>query len=740
MSTSTSLRWLVAAASAALLLAFAVACSEAAPAPAPETIVVEKEVVKEVMVPGETVVVEKEVVRTVEVPGETVVQEVVKEVMVPGETVVVEKVVTETVEVPGKTVVQEVVKEVMVPGETVIVEKEVIKTVEVPGETVVVEREVIKTVEVPGETVVVKEEVIKTIEVPVEIVKTVVKEIPGQAYVTDPTNGVTYVAPQYGGTLTFANRRNPPNADQTVGGLGAGYAVSGVLQKLGYANWGIDRSVRDLKNEFLNVSDYVGALAESWAMPDPTTIVFNIRPGVNWHDKAPMNGRELTASDVAFSFHRLRGEGSGFTEPPPQTSYIRSLAIESITAPDDATVVFKLEKVQLSAMLSFIDDSYAYIYPPEVIQQYGDTTDWKNLVGTGPFELVEWVEGDSMTFEKNENYWGYDEKYPAKKLPYIDRLRGLLMPDPAVRIAALRAGRIDFLGHNASSQIRTVDEGLSLLKTNPELNANAYYFRANNAYGFRVNEEPFSDIRVRRAMQMALDLPTINKEYFRDLAVITPQGPMGDFQTGFVVPFEQWPEEIKGYYTYDPEGAMALLDEAGLTPGSNGVRFSTELDVVVTGYDGGLAEIAKEYWKQIGVEVEIKQWDGATKNSRWQEGIAKGMTNFISASPYEPSNALSWLSNGPWNVTGHSEPEYDALFQSILDAETLEEQMRLSREGNMYSVTNHLYVWTALSPWFNFTQPYVAGFNGDFFMGRWQKNSVFARLWIDQALKSQLGR
>ena len=79
------------------------------------------------------------------------------------------------------------------------------------------------------------------------------------------------------------------------------------------------------------------------------------------------------------------------------------------------------------------------------------------------------------------------------------------MPDAATRIAALRAGRVDYLGHNASSQIRTVDEGLSLLKTNPELRASAYYFRSNNAYGFRIYEEPFNDIRVRRAMQMALE-------------------------------------------------------------------------------------------------------------------------------------------------------------------------------------------------------------------------------------------
>ena len=114
MRTSTSLRWLVVVVSAAMLLAVAAACGTERVEVPGETVVVEKEVIKEVQVPGETVVVEKEVVKTVEVPGETVTKEVVKEVQVPGETVVVEKEVVKTVEVPGETVVVEkvVVKEV----------------------------------------------------------------------------------------------------------------------------------------------------------------------------------------------------------------------------------------------------------------------------------------------------------------------------------------------------------------------------------------------------------------------------------------------------------------------------------------------------------------------------------------------------------------------------------------------------------------------------------------------------
>ena len=149
MSKTLGMRWLVVVAAAAMLLALAAACGT-------ET----------VEVPGETVVVEKEVIKEVEVPGETVVVE------------------------------KEVIKEVEVPGETVVVEKEVVKEVQVPGETVVVEKEVVK-------------EVIKMVAGPETVV---VKEV-RQGYVTDPTTGKAVTAPQYGGTLTTARHRFAPHTD-----------------------------------------------------------------------------------------------------------------------------------------------------------------------------------------------------------------------------------------------------------------------------------------------------------------------------------------------------------------------------------------------------------------------------------------------------------------------------------------------------------------------------------------------
>ena len=214
MHTSTSLRWLVVALSAAMLLAVAAACSSEIIGVPGETVVVEKEVVKTVEVPGETVTVE--VVKEVQVPGETVVvkEEVVKEVMVPGETVVVEKEVVKTVEVPGETVTREVVKTVEVPGETVVVEKEVVKTVEVPGETVVVEKEVVKTVEIPGPE------------------RVVVKEVPGKKYVIDPTTGKAVTAPQYGGTITIPLKAEQNHSDivaHSSGYMGLSSLFGGVV-------------------------------------------------------------------------------------------------------------------------------------------------------------------------------------------------------------------------------------------------------------------------------------------------------------------------------------------------------------------------------------------------------------------------------------------------------------------------------------------------------------------------------
>ena len=85
-----------------------------------------------------------------------------------------------------------------------------------------------------------------------------------------------------------------------------------------------------------------GALAESWSQPDPLTVILNIRQGVRWHDKAPMNGRALTAADIEFNYHRILGLGSGFTERLYGSDIWAGVEVESVTATDSSTVEFTL--------------------------------------------------------------------------------------------------------------------------------------------------------------------------------------------------------------------------------------------------------------------------------------------------------------------------------------------------------------------------------------------------------------
>ena len=137
----------------------------------------------------------------------------------------------------------------------------------------------------------------------------------------------------------------------------------------------------------------------SWEQPDPLTVILHVRPGVYWHDKAPMNGRELIADDFVYNFHRVTGTGSGFTEPAQYAEFMGYGVIESITATDKHTVEFKLKEdvtgktwyPGLNIAQQIANGYYSDIQPPEVIEEHGDTKDWRNLVGTGPFMLTDLV-------------------------------------------------------------------------------------------------------------------------------------------------------------------------------------------------------------------------------------------------------------------------------------------------------------------------------------------------------------
>jgi peptide/nickel transport system substrate-binding protein len=563
-------------------------------------------------------------------------------------------------------------------------------------------------------------------------------------YVTDPTTGKVVTAPEYGGTLTYVFTGTLRGADSWFG-WGAGMLVSGVIEKLGIGNWGIDRDVVNFHPLFIPELALTGALAESWETPDPLTYIFHIRQGVRWHNKAPMNGRELTAEDVEYNFHRLYGLGD-FTAAGPSPHSIEEIKfpMESIAATDESTLVVKLKEPRLTALTDLLIHWAVYINPPEVIEQHGDVADWQNVVGTGPYELTDFIKGSSFTHTKNPDYWGHDEKYPENRLPYIDELKALIIKEEATYLAALRSGRVDYLGYIGGA-LKSLDQVESLQKTNPEIALHSYdvLARLNPAFNDRF-ESLTNDVRVRHAMQMALDLETINATYLGGAADWQPQGMIGTGVVGYNTPFEEWPEELKRYYSYDPAAAEALLDEAGYPRGADGIRFKLPFHLVAAGQraDLGYAELAVAYWAAIGVEAEMRNVDTPTgvamANAHDWEGLLFGLT--AGAYDYPPLVPLVAFQSEGWTPSGANDPVYDAMYEEVAAATTIEEQKRLAKEADMYAMAKHWVLWGPKAPNYAAIQPWIIGYNGEGQISRSGRSvEIFARLWIDQELKKAMG-
>ena len=563
--------------------------------------------------------------------------------------------------------------------------------------------------------------------------------VTGQEMVKDPTTGQMVSKPKYGGRFTFATGGYEPVHTDPVFHGGVGVATASVSEQLAMGNWGINRDEVDFSSQFIPVSAARGQLAERWELPDPLTYIFHIRQGVRWHKKPPMNGRALTARDIEYNYHRNLGLGSGFTEKAEGfAASLLTVPIESIRATDEATVVFKLKEPRLTALHSIlITDNASFILPPEVIRQHGDVKDWRTLVGTGPYELTDWVEGTSMTHTRNPDYWGHDEKYPQNRLPYIDELRMLFLKDQATYLAALRSGKVDYLGFTAGvSDIVSIDQVESLRKTNPEIRLIPWWDRSETSYALDVSKPPFDDIRVRQAMQRALDLKTINDSYYKGDAKWQPQGVIGEALSGYT-PFDQWPERFKQSYAYDPEGAKKLLKEAGYPNG-----FKTVLNHFGE-FDLSYTELAAEYFRAIGVDVEIRVLDRASFIPLVMEGTMEGMAMTIQGwnIPWGAAGALRFRmhSTSDWNLHKFKDAEVDAKIEAAEAAATMEEQLRLASELDMKLIEQHWYVWGPKAGKFMAVQPWVKGYNGEVHLGPQNRLPIFARLWIDSELKEAMG-
>ena len=553
-------------------------------------------------------------------------------------------------------------------------------------------------------------------------------------YVTDPTTGKVVVAPQYGGSIADAWVTDDGLHTDTWFGSGNRGPTNLVLEVMGMGDWGLDRNVYDFVASEVPQSAVRPHVAESFEVsPDGRTFTFHIRKGIHWQDKAPMNGRELVADDIVFSFQRMKGLGDFAEAGPAPYGQIANLPIESITAPDNYTVVFNLTKLDFNTLQMIYSEAShgAMINPPEVIQEHGHIQDWRNLVGTGPYELTDWVQGSSITYAKNPNYWGYDEKFPENRLPYLDEIKFLIIPDPSTRLTALRTGTLARLIN------LTVDEGNALQKTNAEL-LTAVAMNNPWSFGFDVRKPPFDDIRVRTAMQLALDNEGINDTLFAGLGDTTPYGMIGQARVGFYTPYAEWPQQLKDNYAYDPERAKQILAEAGYPDGfKSTLEFSPE-NTFWSNLD--YYQLAVAYWAEIGVDVEIDTMEVAVMRANINNHTHQGITQSMRGVVWSPLEAIRIVghSDAIWNAAGLQDPVYDAMVEAAENAGSTEEMMELVAKADMYYSELQIATWAPTRPALIFWQPWLAGYNGEVSMGGGMHYVHLSRLWLDADLREEM--
>ena len=152
---------------------------------------------------------------------------------------------------------------------------------------------------------------------------------------TSTTKTTDMGTPKYGGTITYQVTTGPARFDPYNTNVEQAQCL--YFETLGVADLTIDRKLCPFIGGYIPMEYTTGQLAESWERPDLKTVIFHIRKGIHWQDKEPVNGREFTAYDVEYHYHRMFGLGSGFTSRSPFQTAASYDLMQSVTATDKYT-------------------------------------------------------------------------------------------------------------------------------------------------------------------------------------------------------------------------------------------------------------------------------------------------------------------------------------------------------------------------------------------------------------------
>jgi peptide/nickel transport system substrate-binding protein len=347
-------------------------------------------------------------------------------------------------------------------------------------------------------------------------------------------------------------------------------------------------------------------LAERWDIsPDGLSYTFHLRRDAVWQD-----GRELTADDVAFWMHSMLnpkirapsraffGAMAGYPEltnadHPADPAGLPRKPVEVL---DARTVRLNLA-YPYAAFLPVLTCPRGGIVPKHALEGKDMNVAEFNTkpIGNGPYRVVEWRKGESITLAAFDRYYG--------GRPSIRQVIFRIIPDPVVRTQALRTGGIDLLDDPPTDE-------LDKFAKDSQYSVTGTYTPSYQYFGFRLDRAPFSDLRVRRALSYAVDFDVIVRKVLRGYGVRA---------TGQIPP-TSWAYTPKVQrYPYNPERAKQLLAEAGYAPGPDGIlqkdgrplRFAIKADQGTQPVRDS-AVIVQDQLARIGVAAEIRLLDFPT--------------------------------------------------------------------------------------------------------------------------------
>jgi len=449
-------------------------------------------------------------------------------------------------------------------------------------------------------------------------------------------------------------------------------------------------------------------LAERWEAPDDTTYVFHLRQGVQWHHKPPVNGRELVAEDVKFTYDRF------LAEPGNPNRYMLD-PVDRVEVVDRYTVRFRLKEPYVWLVNALADPWSTWIIAPEVVQQFGDLKQPESAIGTGPFLLERYEPNVKAVFTRNPEYFRTGQ-------PYVDGVEWLVLDDDSTGLAMYTTGQLD-CGPWGFWSVRQQDLE-AVKKTHPYLHYQDFLLNSTQAIFMHTDQPPFHDVRVRRAISQAIDRQgLIEAVWGRG----EPTPAVGRGLAEWSLSIDQLGAGAQ-YYQYSPKEARRLLGEAGYAHG-----FHTQL-TVTPGFGRDLvddAQLVQSYLKDVGIEAELKiQEFGAyvaTTVAGKYEGLVRGPYGIAWAPDaplyraYAPDSAL--------NLSHVNDPTLTALVKAQRRIPDLAARKQLIFDIQRYAAEQQYYVYLMSILFTGSWQPYVQNYapNPSFDYG-----SRAAALWLER--------